>query len=169
MHVDLIYIVSPSASSLFLTYLEIRNRYRKTTTPHHLTYNIVVKPILDLILCNLKMTHPFRPLVAIFLFISALTLTLAFPTTDLSPTPELASTLPTSINTDISALPPSILESNNYVCQEGCRRPCFDYAYCSSCDDLTGWEYIFPVFLYLLPSIFIVVFFLSKNEICRRG
>ncbi|KAH9215228.1 hypothetical protein DL95DRAFT_388963, partial [Leptodontidium sp. 2 PMI_412] len=90
------------------------------------------------------MARSLNPLSALLLFISALTLTptLAFPTTDLSSTPDISSIPSTSTTTDTSSLTPSIKESDNYVCEEGCRRPCFDYEYCSSCDDLTGWEYV---------------------------
>lgn len=65
-------------------------------------------------------------------------LTLALPTSDLSSTTDLTT------SSNISSPPPTTLQSSSYVCSEGCRRPCFDLKYCSSCDYLTGYEYVSP-------------------------
>ncbi|KAG4419537.1 hypothetical protein IFR04_007331 [Cadophora malorum] len=49
----------------------------------------------------------------------------------------------THLNIEAAALPPSVSGTswtNSQVCSEGCRKPCFDYGYCSSCDSLTGYE-----------------------------
>ncbi|KAH6702925.1 hypothetical protein BKA61DRAFT_619777 [Leptodontidium sp. MPI-SDFR-AT-0119] len=111
------------------------------------------------------MACSLNPLSAVLFFISALTL--AFPTDlssttdlsssmDLSSTPDISSIPSTSTTTDTSSLTPSIKESDNYVCEEGCRRPCFDYGYCSSCDDLTGWEYVPQT---ISPPLFYISFF----------
>ncbi|KAH7403129.1 hypothetical protein BKA64DRAFT_441658 [Cadophora sp. MPI-SDFR-AT-0126] len=58
---------------------------------------------------------------------------LAFPTRDLTNNNN-------NNDASLSPPPPSVSETGSYVCQEGCRRPCFDYGYCSSCDRLTGYE-----------------------------
>ncbi|PVH77298.1 hypothetical protein DL98DRAFT_638475 [Cadophora sp. DSE1049] len=87
------------------------------------------------------MANKLLPLIALLLTLSTLplALALAFPTIDLTSNPSTSA----STNSDASLLPPSISETSetaNYVCEEGCRRPCFDYGYCSSCDYLTGYE-----------------------------
>ncbi|OWP04166.1 hypothetical protein B2J93_375 [Marssonina coronariae] len=62
----------------------------------------------------------------------------------LSPTPRLSNTTlpscasPTSSNPTTAA--PAPLNPN--ACALGCRKPCYDYAYCNGCDALTGKEYV---------------------------
>ncbi|KAL2063691.1 hypothetical protein VTL71DRAFT_5496 [Oculimacula yallundae] len=68
---------------------------------------------------------------------------LTLPTTDSTHLTSLSAT-ETSNKKDTSSSFPnsaSVQESNSYVCREGCRKPGFDYGYCSSCDSLTGYAY----------------------------
>ncbi|CZS95502.1 uncharacterized protein RCO7_14375 [Rhynchosporium graminicola] len=87
-----------------------------------------------------------RAKIFLLLTLSLSALALALPTTD-SSTVALESTntntleiSPSSSSSSSGLTSASVQESSNYVCQEGCRKPCFNYNYCSSCNYLKGYE-----------------------------